>query len=139
MRFEEYLKAIIKDEAQKLILRYHAYHNAMQIEHLRNVKRISNAAPKKILVPDYWGKDLKFNPFYVRRKSAAIAHAITKKIANRTYQPLPPHVKEIPKSGGGIRPVAIYQIPDAAVSRIESNCSSRRNRCREFVCPFPSL
>lgn len=118
MRFQEHLERVIEEEANKLILRYHAYHNAVHAEHERNRKRISNPPPKLVLTPDYWAKDVKFNPFYVRRRRHSIARSITRKIANRQYSPKEPHIKEIPKSSGGTRAVTIYQIPDAAVSRV---------------------
>lgn len=118
MNLEEYLAQEIKKESNKLILRYHSYHNALHWEYERNKKRISNPRAKSIKVPDYWQKDEKFNPFYVKRKSKAIARSIARKIAEQTYSPSPPHIKEIPKPSGGYRQIAVYQIPDATVSKI---------------------
>lgn len=118
MNLQENLVKVIEKESDKLILRYHAYHNALHLEHKRNKKRISNPPPKLIKAPDYWQKDEKFNPFYVKRKSKAIARSIAKKIAEQIYEPFPPHIKNIPKPAGGYREIAIYQIPDAAVSKI---------------------
>jgi len=117
-RFEEHLERVIAEESDKLIQRYHAYHNALHVEHVRNLKRISNAPPKVVEVPDYWKQDLKFNPFYVRSRRKSIARSITKKLASGSYIPNDPYIKKIPKHGGGVRKVAVYQIPDAAVSRI---------------------
>ena len=118
MRFEEYLNSIIREEAEKLIQRYHAYHNSLHIDHLRNRERINNAPKKVIKTPEYWHIDRKHNPFYVKRKSKSIARSIARKLANRTYVPRKPYLKEIPKDSGGVRSVAIYQIPDQAVSRV---------------------
>ncbi|WP_198342165.1 hypothetical protein [Nitrosococcus watsonii] len=106
---------MIAEEADKLIQRYHAYHNALHVEHLRNLKRISNAPPKVVKVPDYWKLDRKFNPFYVKSRRNSIARSITKKLANHSYIPNDPHITEIPKRDGGVRKVSVYQIPDAAV------------------------
>ncbi|HMW47678.1 MAG TPA: reverse transcriptase domain-containing protein, partial [Cellvibrionaceae bacterium] len=73
--------------------------------------------PKKdVKVPEYWSIDLKFNPFYVRRNATAIAKSIAKKITTNSYTPYAPHIKSIPKTGGGQRELTVYQIPDAAVS-----------------------
>lgn len=117
-KFEEYLAEVITEESDKLIQRYHAYHNRLHVEHLRNKKRVSNAPRKTVEKPDYWAEDRKFNPFYVRSNSKSIARSIAKKLANSSYRPNKPFLKKIPKSGGGEREVAIYQIPDAAVSRV---------------------
>lgn len=118
MSLEQHIQRIVEEEAEKLILRYHAYHNSLHIEWLRNAKRISNPPQKEVKRPDYWQEDQKFNPFYVRRKSKSIARSIARKIANSTYAPHAPIIKEIPKANGGVRKVSIYQIPDAAVSKI---------------------
>ena len=119
MDLEKRIALIIKEEAEKLISRYHQYHNASHAEHLRNQKRMGdNCPPKLIETPDYWIYDKKFNPFYVRRKHKSIAKSIAGRIENRTYRPNEPYIKEIPKSDGGLRKVAIYQIPDAAISKL---------------------
>lgn len=130
MTLEEYLNTVIIEEADKLILRYHAYHNNLHHEYQRNNKRISNPPPKIIKIPDYWKEDNKFNPFYVKRKSKSIAKSIAKKILDRTYKPYSPYIKEIPKKGGGIRKVSIYQIPDSAVSKIYYNRLLSKNKHR---------
>lgn len=130
MNLEEYLGLIIEQESDKLILRYHAYHNALHHEHLRNKKRISNSPSKSVKIPDYWQKDRKFNPFYVKRKSKSIARSIAKKISEETYRPNPPHIKNIPKPSGGSRPVTVYQIPDAAVSKIYYDRLLAKNKHR---------
>lgn len=130
MNLEEYLCQTIKEESDKLILRYHAYHNALHLEFMRNKRRLANPPLKAIKKPDYWDGDRKFNPFYVHRKSKSIAKAIAKKISTHTYIPHPPYIKEIPKTGGGIRSVSIYQIPDAAVSRVYYNRLLSKNKHR---------
>lgn len=79
MNLEEYLCSIIEEESDKLILRYHAYHNGLHHEHVRNTKRLSNPPKKTIKTPDYWKEDKKFNPFYVKKKSKSIARSIAKK------------------------------------------------------------
>lgn len=130
MNLEEYLDKVIREESDKLILRYHAYHNALHLEHLRNKKRISNAPRKKVMKPDYWQIDKKFNPFYVRKKSKSIARSIANKISEQTYKPHPPYIKQIPKASGGNRKIAIYQIPDSAVSRVYYDRLLAKNKHR---------
>ncbi len=130
MNLEEYLCKVIEEESDKLILRYHAYHNALHHEHVRNTKRIANPPAKAIKKPNYWDVDKKFNPFYVKKKSKSIARSITRKISDKTYKPFPPHIKEVAKTGGGARHVSIYQIPDAAVSKIYYSRLLAKNKHR---------
>ena len=130
MSLEEHLQRVIEEEADKLILRYHAYHNALHVESARQSKRVSNAPKKVVRRPDYWSEDRKFNPFYVKRKSKSIAHSIASKIANNAYVPNKPYIREIDKTGGGSRQVSIYQIPDSAVSKIYYNRLLAKNKHR---------
>ncbi|HFU1330112.1 TPA: hypothetical protein ACGQST_000912 [Enterobacter kobei] len=46
MNLEESLSEIIKEEAKKLIKRYHAYHNRLHLEHVRNIKRFGHSYTK---------------------------------------------------------------------------------------------
>lgn len=116
MNIESQLEERIVAECEKLIERYHAYHNRLHQDWQRNIRRISDAPAKKVMTPEYWSIDRKFNPFYVRRNAAAIARSVAGKIALQTYRPNAPYLKKIPKAGGGERELTIYQIPDAAVS-----------------------
>ena len=97
---------------------------------MRNTKRIANPPPKSIKTPDYWRSDQKYNPFYVKRKRRSIARSITKKIVDQTYKPHPPHIKQIPKPSGGLRSISIYQIPDAAISKIYYDRLLAKNKHR---------
>ena len=118
MNLEKQIEKYIREEAEKLIERHHTYHNSLHNEHERLCKRVMGAPAKVVKVPSYWELDQKFNPFYVRRKAKSIARSISKKIRNQTYSPEDPHLKEIDKTDGGKRKLTIYQIPDAAVSRL---------------------
>ena len=118
MSLEKQIEDAILSEANKLIERHQSYQNTLHHEHTRLCKKITNPPKKIIQTPDYWKKDKKFDPFYVKRKSKSIAKSICKKIRNKTYSPCTPHLKEIEKNGGGMRKLTIYQIPDAAVSHL---------------------
>lgn len=110
-------EAIVK-EASKLIVRYEAYHNALHLEWERNCKRTGAVLPKTVMKPSYWKNDPKFDPFYCKANAKAIARSIAKSIRAGTYAPRDPHEKDIPKTVGGVRKLRIYQVPDAAVSRV---------------------
>mgnify|MGYP000094002439 CR=1 FL=1 len=131
MDLEARLARIIREEAEKLIARFHEYHNRVHNETERNVRRLGDSAPKKqIHTPDYWSHDKKFNPFYVKKKYKSIARSIARRIENRTYSPNDPYIKSVPKSDGGIRKVSIYQIPDAAISKLFFNRLLEKNKHR---------
>ncbi len=131
MKLEQQIQKIILEEAVKLIKKYNEYHNRIHIESIRNKKRLGDFAPtKKIYTPDYWSIDKKFNPFYVKSNYKGIARSIANKIENKSYSPNKPHIKDIPKSDGGIRKVSIYQIPDAAISKLFFNRLLAKNRHR---------
>ena len=128
------LEQKIREEAEKLAYRHHAYHNSMEIEFSRNKNRVTDPLPKKILVPEYWAKDRKFNPFYVHKHSKQIAYSIAKKIRRDDYTPNKPHNMEVPKSGGKSRSITVYQIPDAAVSTLyyEQLLAKNKHRFSSF-------
>jgi len=117
MNLEEKIKKAIDFEANKLILRYHAYHNRVHKEYQRK-KIIDSSLEKKLIQPDYWANNKGFNPFYVKKNSKCISYSIAKKIANNTYKPKAPIAKEIPKLNNGKRLISIYEIPDAAISKM---------------------
>ncbi|WP_081941948.1 reverse transcriptase domain-containing protein [Spirochaeta lutea] len=80
--------------------------------------------------PEHWSIDRKFNPFYVHKHAPSIARSIAKKIQIGEYKPNPPEIAQIPKKTGGTRNVAMYQIPDAAVSTMFYRRLLRKNKHR---------
>ncbi|WP_122672332.1 reverse transcriptase domain-containing protein [Pseudomonas viridiflava] len=130
MSLENKLIDLIEVEALKLSDRQHAYHNALHLEHERKTKRLTAPGAKEVKTPSYWIKDKKFNPFYVQKNKKQIAYSIAKKIMAGTYTPNEPILKQIPKPSGGNRSVTIYQIPDAAVSRMIYEQLIRKNKHR---------
>lgn len=119
MNFQEILTECIIKEAEKLALKHHSYHNALHTENIRKKERTSNPTNlKTVKKPPQWFDDKKFNPFYVKKHASSIAHSISKKIENGTYRPFEESSNNIQKPSGGYRKVAIYQIPDAAVSTL---------------------
>lgn len=125
------IEKIIIEEADKLIKRYHEYHNRLELTSKRNKRRLGASAPEKVVyVPEYWLENKKFNPFYVKKNSKAISYSIAEKIENRTYKPNKPYIKKIPKLSGGTRNVSIYQIHDAAVSKLFFNRLLAKNKHR---------
>ncbi|MBT9491359.1 MAG: RNA-dependent DNA polymerase [Paucibacter sp.] len=130
MSLELQLKERLLSECDKLIERHQAYQNHLHLDWLRNRDRIAGAPPKEVRVPGEWALDPKFDPFYVRRNAAAIAKSIARKINAHTYVPQDPHLKKIPKTGGGERQLTVFQIPDAAVSSYFYSRLLAKNRHR---------
>lgn len=117
MELYEKITWYIEKEAEKLALRHHAYHNALHVENER--KRQRSKLPtnlKMVMKPPHWSQNKKFDPFYVKKHAKTIAFSIANKIKSQTYEPFEPATNNIAKSSGGYREVAIYQIPDAAIS-----------------------
>ncbi len=118
MTLEERIRNAIETEADKLILRYQQYHNTLHLEHQRKAQRTTGVPPKIVETPEAWQKSRLHNPFYVRRKAASIARSVSKKIRDGSYLPNKPFVHRVAKTGGGFRKVSVYQVPDAAISRL---------------------
>lgn len=80
MYLEQQIREAIEAEADKLIERYQAYHNALHLEHERKLKRVVSTTIKEVKTPEAWDVNRLHNPFYVRRKSGSIARSIARKI-----------------------------------------------------------
>lgn len=131
----ETLEKAIKAEALKLIERYETYHNHLHLDWGRAIKRTGLKSPKIVMKPTYWSVDRKFDPFYCKSKARAIARSISRSIENGTYHPKTPFEKEIPKASGGNRTLRIYQVPDAAVSRLLYSRLLAKNKHRSVRSP----
>lgn len=125
-KYRKYLELEINKHAD----RYHRYHNFLQLEFLRNKKRLNPVPPKNIKTPSYWKVDNLFNPFHVKGNFKSITRSVLKKLAAGTYNPKEPFVHEIPKSDGKIRKVSVFQIPDAAVSNMIYGSLLEKNKHR---------
>ncbi|MGX5688502.1 reverse transcriptase domain-containing protein [Arcticibacter tournemirensis] len=127
---ERSILSYINREAKEHINRHHNYHNFLHIEYMRNQRRLVNAPDKVIKTREEWNVDRKFDPFYVLSRSKQISKSITKKILSGKYVPNSPYLKKIPKMGGGEREIAVYQLPDAAVSDKFYHDLLRKNKHR---------
>lgn len=130
MSLEKSLLASISEEAEKLCLRHHAYHNSIAVENKRKKERLKDPVLMSPVTPGHWGYDKKFNPFYVKKNAGSIAKSISRKIKKREYVPRSPVTAKIPKPSGGTRNVTMYQIPDSAVSKLFYQRLLRKNRHR---------
>lgn len=130
MGLESILVREISKECDKLIKRYHNYHNHMHLEYLRDSKRLNKVKDKYLKEPDYWTTNKGCNPFYVKKNINVIAHSIAKKITERKYQPLSPSTFEILKENGSLRPIVVYPIADNVVSKLFYKRLLKKNKHR---------
>ena len=115
-KMEKILLEDIRRQAIQIKERYEQYHNNIEMWYQKNLLNYTKPPKKYINVPLEWNNDNKYNPFYVLKRKKQIAKSISKKILDGTYKPNKPIFKNIPKKGGGIRKLSIYQIQDSAVS-----------------------
>lgn len=118
MNLEQRITQGIQNEAKKLIQRYQDYQNILHLEYERKKDRLSTVPQKIVRRPEVWDINRLYDPFYVNRRAKNIARSITRKIFDGTFNPNPPFTRKVPKKGGGFRNVYVYQVPDAAVSKL---------------------
>lgn len=130
MSLESILVDEISKECDKLIKRYHDYHNHIHLEYLRNSKRLNIVKDKYLKEPDYWTTNKGCNPFYVKKNINVIAHSISKKITEKNYKPFSPSIFEIPKENGLPRKIVVYPIADNVVSKLFYKRLLKKNKHR---------
>lgn len=131
IKLEKRISKYILEESTKLIERFNQYHNVVHQEYERNRKRLgSNCPPKVIHKPEYWNHDQKFDPFYVKKKRESIAKSIAKKLQTHTYKPNKHFPLQVKKPDGSSRTVHIYQIQDAAISKMYYDGLLSKNKHR---------
>lgn len=112
------LKDEVRTEAQKLIVRHERYMRDLHDEFVRRNRRSDRNDKKTILKPDYWRKAPGFNPYLVRARASRIAHSIKTSLRGNTYSPRCAVSYSVAKLDGTSRSVSVFQVPDAAVSRV---------------------
>lgn len=114
------LRNILRSECGKLIDRHDEYLYDLDRTITRRTRRLGHPVAKTVKTPPYWALDGRFNPFKVRipKNLDRYSHAINRHLLNNSYTPATAVVHRIPKEKGGERELNIFQIPDAAVSRL---------------------
>ena len=108
----------IFDEARKLVRRHQQYATDLEDRCRREQRRSLVKPPKIVYLPQYWGVNNGFNPYYVRSHARSIGYAISHALIARDYKPRPAVSFVVPKEGGGNRTVSVFQVADNAVSRV---------------------
>jgi RNA-directed DNA polymerase len=112
------IEIAIRNEAEKLIKRHEMYMSNLAAELRRKSVRSGLPTTKEIIKPIHWSIANGFNPYYVKKHAKAIAKSIERKLANREYSPHPAFQYEVPKAGGGIRKISLFQVADSALSHL---------------------
>jgi hypothetical protein len=104
-------------EAQKLIRRHERYAKDLTDSFIRQTRRTGVHRIPEIMRPEYWNIDAGFNPYLVRSNFEKVGQSIRNSIRRMDYAPRNPVSYDVPKSGGGQRPVSVFQVADSAVSK----------------------
>lgn len=114
---KEGLIKAIHDVAKRKATQYENYHNFLELEFQRNIRRVKNVSPKNVKKPKHWEIDNMHNPFYVLKHYEKIGNSVFKKLISNNYEPHEPYIRYIDKKGSKKkRAVYMFQIPDEAVS-----------------------
>lgn len=104
-------------ESRRQIREFERYAKKTYDENERRQRR-SIGSPQLEVVqrPATWSLAPGFDPYHVRRRKSAIAHAVTASMRAGRYRPARPAGFVVPKAGGGKRLVSTFEIADAVVS-----------------------
>jgi RNA-directed DNA polymerase len=129
------LRAAIERQAKKLIERHkRTKFGAQKHERRFRLRTGQTAVAANIRDPGIWTTSPHFDPVYCIKHSRYLAETIWQKILDRTYEPVPAILFQIPKDSGGSRDIMVFSIPDAAVANIFN--SRLRDRNRNIQSPF---
>ena len=119
MQLLEAITEAIHKEATRLIKRHEHNLRSGVDESLRRDRRSLTPLPRlPTSRPSWWSTDPGFDPYHVRRRARNIGHAICLALKEGRYRPRPPVEVTIPKEGGGVRPLSVFQVADSALSRL---------------------
>jgi RNA-directed DNA polymerase len=123
------LHRTLSEECDKHVQRYFGYLRELNDYAERRSKR-EGAPFKKIILPrKWWNLAPQFNPFKVRvaKQLNTYAHTLAEKLRRDEYKPKAALVRRIRKSDGTLRELNIFQLPDAALSRLVYKSLLRKN------------
>lgn len=112
------IEAAIRAEAAKLIRRHEMYMTNLAAELRRKQIRSGLNQAKTIQTPEHWKISRGFDPYYVRKHAKAISRSMERKLALKTYAPMPAYQFSVTKPDGTLRKVSLFQVADSALSRL---------------------
>ena len=126
------IKNVLRQECEKHVLRHFDYLRELHDYAERKTKRENKPFNKTIHKPEWWELAPQFNPFKMRLKKRINTYAFTlaERIRRKAYKPKPPLLYPIRKEDGSIRPLNIFQLPDAAISNLVYKSLLQKNSAR---------
>lgn len=126
------IRNFLADECNKLVSRHFEYLFQLHDGMVRAEKRLGLPVGKTIRKPEYWAIDDRFNPFIVRRGTTLdhYSEILDKRIKHLSYKPQPAIIHDVAKEDGSVRKTNVYQIPDAAISRLVYKSLLHKNLTR---------
>lgn len=130
------MKALIRNvllqECRKHIERHFEYLEELHDHTVRKSRREGVQFIKTVHLRRWWNLDPAFNPFKVRsrKKLGTYSFALAEKIRRKQYEPKPCVLYYRRKDDGSRRPLNIFQLPDAAVSRLVYKSLLSKNAAR---------
>ncbi|MCT1538768.1 MULTISPECIES: reverse transcriptase domain-containing protein [Lysinibacillus] len=125
------IEEMIRELSLRKINEFEKYHNNLEAEFQRNLKRGGSNSKKEVKFPKEWSIDKKHNPYYVLKQIKQISNSIFNKIISNNYTPYEPFIDEINKKGSNKkRRIYKFQIPDEAISNLIYSKLLAKNRHR---------
>jgi RNA-directed DNA polymerase len=123
------LHATLLEECNKHIHRYFSYIRELNDYAERKSKREGISFKKTIILRKWWNLDPQFNPFKVRttKRLTVYAHTLSLKLRRNRYKPKPALIRRMRKADGSFRELNIFQLPDAALSRLVYKSLLKKN------------
>lgn len=130
------VEGAIAQEAQKLIVRHERYARDLHDEFERRNRRSNRSDTKTVYRPSYWESAPGFDPYLVRARLKKIAPAVRSALRAERYFPRSAISYSVPKEDGSEREVSVFQVADAAVSRLIYTSLLSKNRSRLSAYSF---
>ncbi len=111
---------MLADECNKLANRHFEYLFQLHDGVNRTSKRLGVKINKTIHLPKYWSLHPAFNPYKTRtpKMLECYSEVLDRRLKKRTYKPRAAVIHHVEKEDGTKRELNIYQLPDAAISRL---------------------
>jgi len=126
------IRNVLEQECSKHVQRHFDYLTQLHDYARRRSLREGTNYVKRVHHPRWWDLCPQFNPFKVRSKKKlnTYSETLAEKLRSRDYKPQPALIHHVPKKDGSLRRLNIFQIPDAAVSRLVYKSLLHKNVAR---------
>jgi RNA-directed DNA polymerase len=105
------------EACRDMVRRQERYMRELRNDDRRRERRGTSPSQANLYRPAHWSVDDSFDPYHVRSRSTLIAETINSRLKRGEYTPFNPVIHLVPKSKTEFRPVSVFPIADALVSR----------------------